>query len=332
MTSERRIVRVLGAQILACVALMGACGGTASSPTTQVGSESHFLAHCGVCADGLDCIGGICTRACLTSASGCSDLDSAASCTDQSVEPGEVAVCDVACSTPSDCLRLGSGYDCRGAFCRTGTASVPSNEPSVLERDVLCEPYLDRLPPPQEYGTSIVNQGTRVLYLQQFAVCGGVSSPSLVQVQRDGQTLNTLGGGCAMSCQEAFNVGWNPVFEAGQTTTDCPGIDCDPVPRLPIQPGETLFQPAGLEVVFQRMPQACAEGSLTDTVNCYARIVPPPQGNYSLTVLAFEEPDCGGITNCVPLGSCGNCPLPIQFSLTTDWPFHDLTLAVAASD
>jgi hypothetical protein len=80
------------------------------------------------------------------------------------------------------------------------------------------------------------------------------------------------------------------------------------------------------------MPQVCAEGSRTDTVNCYARIVPPPQGNYTLTVFAFDEPDCGGIATCVPLGSCGDCPLPSQFSLTTDWPLHDLTLAVAAPD
>jgi hypothetical protein len=116
--------------VLSSVALslvIGACGG-ATKGTPQTGSESHFLAYCGgSCAEGLECIGEICTRPCLTSESSCSDLASGAACTNQSVEPGQVAVCDVSCTLDDECATLGSGYECNGGFCRkpaTGTAGV----------------------------------------------------------------------------------------------------------------------------------------------------------------------------------------------------------------
>jgi hypothetical protein len=107
--------------------IIAACGG-ATKDTPRTGSESHFLAFCGgSCGDGLECIGQICTRPCITSASGCSDLASGAACTNQSVEPGQVAVCDVACTLPAECSALGNGFECTGGFCRkapTGTAGA----------------------------------------------------------------------------------------------------------------------------------------------------------------------------------------------------------------
>ena len=116
-----------GLWTLGLAVLAGACGGTTAN-TPSLGSESHFLAHCaGSCGDGLDCIGGICTRACLTASSSCADLAPDASCTDQSVEPGAVAVCDVACTVQSDCARLGANYTCQGSFCRTGSPPDPGD-------------------------------------------------------------------------------------------------------------------------------------------------------------------------------------------------------------
>ncbi len=323
----RRVV-VASAQVFAAALLAGACGGTASNP--RVGSESHFLSRCaGSCPGGLDCIAGICTRACLTGTSSCSDLDAAASCTNQSVEPGEAAVCDVACAGPADCQRLGSEYACEGSFCRTNAAPGPSDAPP-LTRDMSCQPYLDDVPRPDERGLSIVNTGTQVLYLQQLSMCTS-SGPvtSLVRVERDTQTVNTLSGGCAASCQEAFEGGWDVRAEAGTTDTGCIALDCVGVPRVPIQPGETLFQRAGLEVVFQRMPRECAEGAVTETVNCYARVI-PARGDYVLSVLAFTEPDCEGITNCELPGSCGACAPPSRFSLPSEWSFDNQTLNIGA--
>jgi hypothetical protein len=104
--------------------LAGACGGSVSKGPS-VGSESHFLAYCsGSCAAGLDCIGGICTRSCLTEQTSCGDLATGASCTNQSVEPGRVAVCDVSCGGPADCSALGSRYGCEAGFCRA-SGSAP---------------------------------------------------------------------------------------------------------------------------------------------------------------------------------------------------------------
>lgn len=118
---------VLSSVVLSSVVLslgIGACGG-ATQGTPQVGSESHFLAYCGGgCADGLECIGEICTRPCLTSESSCSDLASGAACTNQSVEPGQVAVCDVACTLDDECATLGSGYECNSGFCRKAAAGT----------------------------------------------------------------------------------------------------------------------------------------------------------------------------------------------------------------
>lgn len=69
--------------------LAGACGGTVNK-TPSIGSESHFLAYCEQgCGPGLDCIGGICTRPCLTGQASCTDLAANAACTNQSVEPGK---------------------------------------------------------------------------------------------------------------------------------------------------------------------------------------------------------------------------------------------------
>jgi len=112
----RRLPRGLGSWLLAG-AIVGACGGTIGEP--QTGGESHFLTLCNAsCGDGLDCVSGVCTRGCLLEQDSCTDLDEHAVCTDQSIEPGQVAVCDVACEGDGDCSSLGSTHRCDGGYCR----------------------------------------------------------------------------------------------------------------------------------------------------------------------------------------------------------------------
>ncbi len=109
-----------------CAALvLAACGGAVGQSTA--GGESHFLRHCATsCEKGLECVSGVCTRGCLVGQDECSDLSPDATCTDQSIEPGAVAVCDLSCSTSSDCDNLGADYQCEAGFCR---GPALSNEP-----------------------------------------------------------------------------------------------------------------------------------------------------------------------------------------------------------
>jgi hypothetical protein len=105
--------------------LLAACGGITATPT--VGGESHFLRECDDgCGSGLECVSGLCTRSCLVDRDSCRDLAEAAQCTDQSIEPGAVAVCDVACRSDADCVKLGGDFECESGFCRTDPPPVAS--------------------------------------------------------------------------------------------------------------------------------------------------------------------------------------------------------------
>jgi hypothetical protein len=109
------------------VLFAAACGGSVTK-APSVGSESHFLEHCeGSCEGGFDCIGGICTRPCLTEQSSCAALAVNAACTNQSVEPGQVAVCDVSCGAGTGCGALGVDYACESGYCRKASSSSSSS-------------------------------------------------------------------------------------------------------------------------------------------------------------------------------------------------------------
>jgi hypothetical protein len=114
--------------VLVSGALGAGCGGATRS-TPRIGGESHFLHWCnGSCDEpGLECISGLCTSPCVVAEpNACSALPPA-SCTDQSIEPGAVAICDVACHGNADCTVLGDEFACDGSFCR-----VPAS-PSTSE-------------------------------------------------------------------------------------------------------------------------------------------------------------------------------------------------------
>lgn len=92
--------------------------GRISEPST--GSESHFLHYClDRCEDGLECISGLCTQACTVGRDApCQLLNESSVCTNQSVEPGTLAVCDVGCQTERECASLGRLHACDDGFCR----------------------------------------------------------------------------------------------------------------------------------------------------------------------------------------------------------------------
>ena len=122
-----RVRRFRRAFAAVTVGVVVACGGSVGGP--KVGGESHFLTRCdGSCGGGLSCISGVCTRGCVVSESSCADLATNAQCTDQSVEPGAVAVCDVACVGNAECASVGQGYQCTEGFCRAGQPMTPSGK------------------------------------------------------------------------------------------------------------------------------------------------------------------------------------------------------------
>lgn len=108
---------------LMTLGLFWGCGGALGSSS---GGESHFLIQCDdTCGGGLSCIAGVCTRGCvLDEEDRCEDLHADAECTD-SIEPGEVAVCDVACAADDDCASLGANYSCETGQCR-GVTNLPT--------------------------------------------------------------------------------------------------------------------------------------------------------------------------------------------------------------
>lgn len=107
-------------------AWLAACGGAVGQ--TSAGGESHFLRHCSdSCGAGLKCVAGVCTRGCEIGTNECDGLAKAATCTDQSVEPGQIAVCDVACREDAECRSLGAQYSCEAGFCRA--PALPGQAP-----------------------------------------------------------------------------------------------------------------------------------------------------------------------------------------------------------
>jgi hypothetical protein len=287
----------------------GGCGGKSDSVPGNVpvvGSESHFLMRCiDTCdSDALACIGGICTQSCIIGGDSCGALASAAVCTDQSVEPGNVAVCDVSCSTREDCAALGENHLCEGGFCRSDISAVGLPLPPV------CEDYRDQTPPPVVRGITLVNTGATTLYIQPHHPMCSIQS-SLVRVYRidePGSTpseLNLQGFVCVPQCGDVMDSGW-PYEGEGSLANECPGATCiSPPPAVALEPGASLFEAARTPWEPVRLPRDCASGITTEAVNCMQRLLPPSladdtdDGTYRFSVSAALTPECGD--GCEPI-------------------------------
>lgn len=98
-------------------ALAVACAGLLGEPAA--GGESSFLRACSSeCGGGFECISNVCTKGCVVAKDTCENANPKAVCTNASIEAGNVAVCDVACTGDSECSSLGTGFRCDTGFCR----------------------------------------------------------------------------------------------------------------------------------------------------------------------------------------------------------------------
>lgn len=108
--------------LLALCVVVGCAKATTPEP---VGGETHFLHSCDgdTCGLGLDCVCGVCTKACANDNS-CGDLNSSATCEAAGTPIGACRnpiaspVCDVECSASADCKSLGANYTCQHGSCR----------------------------------------------------------------------------------------------------------------------------------------------------------------------------------------------------------------------
>jgi hypothetical protein len=306
-TTPRKPGRTWARAVLASAcwfAWAGACGGKSDS-VPVVGSESHFLMRCTDACDSeqLACIGGICTQSCIIGEDSCGALASTAQCTDQSVEPGNVAVCDVSCTGRDDCAALGDEHVCDGGFCRLGAADGQPLDAAV------CEDFRDQTPPPVVRGITLLNTGTATLYIQPHHPMCSIQS-SLVRVYQiesgsGPRELHLTGFVCAPKCGETMDSGW-PYEGEGSLDNECPGATCvGPDPAVALEPGASLFEGARTESIPARLPRGCATGITTDAVNCYQRVLPEPLasdpdgGTYRFVVSASLTPECGA--GCEPL-------------------------------
>ena len=252
---------------------LAACGGAVGQ--TTVGGESHFLRECGAgCGSGLECVSGVCTRGCLVGKSKCDDLSPSAVCTAASIEPGTIAVCDVACSPSVSCSELGRDFHCEAGFCRDSAA-------------------------PNGTGGATGTAGTA-----GAAAAGGTTSvagasgagpvePALYE------TPNCLGGGTLTPCS------------AGMACVDDPRTMANAVPTA-ICVQESVVGQCEKEATTCQDGFVCVRGSCSpDRVDCVVQgpcpELPEPTCPYGYA-RARVDPE-GGVPNCsgpcVPLTHCG---------------------------
>jgi hypothetical protein len=131
-----------GAAVVAAAPLAG-CGPVEKG--AAVGGESHFLGGCGRgCDDGLSCLAGVCTRACVDTALDCSDLGASVSCRGDAASSNEGPYCDLPCTDDDSCQAVGSQLECRSGFCR----GIPSTSAGALSTAGGAWWCLDQEPPP----------------------------------------------------------------------------------------------------------------------------------------------------------------------------------------
>ena len=124
MNLERTLRKLRGvAPLLVGLWLIFSC----STPeASEEGSETHFLKGCdATCGDGMQCICGVCTKAC-TRQTDCNDLSGLASCAPLGPRVAEQrcgdtelgAMCDAPCLGDFDCTKLAADRICDYGYCR----------------------------------------------------------------------------------------------------------------------------------------------------------------------------------------------------------------------
>ena len=298
------------------------------------------------CGDGLDCISGLCTRACITNqADACAMLPKAA-CTADSIEPGAVAICDVACETASDCVALSGEHGCQDGFCRAsalslgtaggdGAGGAASGMGGSAVEPVDCSAYRNQ-PGSTEIAVVIRNERSTPLYVLPFQECNDPAA-SLVSFERDAQPVNVRGfGTCdSRSCEDIQDNG-------SREPLPCPGA-CQQSPFLVrLEPGAELdvgrfwneFVSHGILNSTQRMPNACYSGymdpQLLPGMECFAQ-TPLPEAEYLVGARAFTGLQCNSDVSCdCAPGSSGSCVTSSQFGAGNETS-ASTTLALPAS-
>jgi hypothetical protein len=194
--SEMRVGRIVLALFVTFLALASvhAC----ATPVAGGDSESHFLKVCqGSCGRGLECLCGVCTRAC-SSKDDCGGTYRAAECLEPATTSclSEARTCDVSCASDATCQLIERDFACVLGRCRKvdapGALSSRSDggpAPSSVAtaggfRDAavidgasssgLCS-YLKK-PPPR--GTAVGGMDAREIFVVQNDVDFGDSAPS----------------------------------------------------------------------------------------------------------------------------------------------------------
>jgi hypothetical protein len=114
--------KVGGAALFALGLIAAACG----RATTTESGETHFLISCDSgCGDGLQCLCGVCSKACDTS-SNCSDLGQSVTCVEHRGDACARVTksCDVECGNDADCRGVSSEHTCQAGLCRVPSAPL----------------------------------------------------------------------------------------------------------------------------------------------------------------------------------------------------------------
>lgn len=306
--------------------------GRSSSPIIE--SETHFLSDClTTCDDGLECLCGVCTRACEPGEDSCDGLASGATCVESTVvcgRPGPATVCDVECSSNADCSSLEGDATCDDGKCRShgsgggtggagaggsgnggagnggageGGSSGAQNGGAGGGDTLSCEEYAD---PTDASPVSIVVTNARQVPIQ----LGGPScTAELVTITSENEaTPGTWGGShCLNSCGSASGG-----------VTGCPTICLFP-PTVVLDPGEsTEIMWAGLvgeQVSFDA--QCCLADDPSECSAQCTLLRPAALGSYRATLYYTDlSPETAtaceeDISNC-PLGFGGVQPTEVE--------------------
>ncbi|HYP76423.1 MAG TPA: hypothetical protein VER12_10720 [Polyangiaceae bacterium] len=245
-----RRVRTLALLLVGCW-LVFSC----NTPDTsqEGGSETHFLKSCeGTCQDGMQCICGVCTRAC-TRQTDCAAWPAVASCSslgpriaEQRCGEAELgAICDATCLIDSDCSKLDADRVCDAGYCRQLSAPL---EPPV----VACA--ASNLAPTDVLilGDVLIELSIFTPQLEQAALAAGILSPG--EHFRDQATaVSSLlaTGALSFDAQYTSARADGPprviIMDGGATdvlTGQCAGMlnpDC-PAARAAVNGAEQLFQ------------------------------------------------------------------------------------------